>query len=673
MERCIRAIFSSDAAPEALADFVKAVHHETSKSGLAPINAFVLVEWCSILLQEISGTGHWEKWGLETVLSNAQALELCLGESSRSNVKHSALVVTRRGLRKVFSKADTRERVIGEAVQKLTAKGSHSTAGNAVILGVIGGVCARLPDAKQILLTKKPDFYAFYNREIIGSRTPVPAHIASALGDFFVDFATIEDLQKEIVPSLEKALLRAPEIVLNELVTPLFESLSKFIDLSSILRSNLLKPLLSNVKSTNVAIRHGALSAFKAAALSCREMKIVFQIAEEILTPLRSGKLSSTEQRTCHAEMLAVLPVSNATVELVAPSLSAVASKEANEAALTAETLALLHYVVWAVQNGTDLDKPVIDSIVKGLLDKKIPVRKLWTIRLGEMFLSTADADTLASRLDGLAEASMPALLEVWNDATSNPIAAAQSGLVTAAYVFTTIARSQFPLLSNPKVDAALKKAQIARQALTVEPKPSFLLNPRVYGKLSGDDDVRWFILALSALSEDVAGLDPDSAIAVGWSQAVIFSICSSSIRSTLRRDASQSLSRSYVRNPEAISRVIVAGLWHWIQAFESGDKESAAAAAKTDTQNLHLVVKSITLVSAEISRLNGQIRQTTRQGQMLELLVLSRPELIPRLHWIDLCLRVEVDPGVLAREYEDALLQSILDLTSFNEKVSLI
>jgi hypothetical protein len=219
--RCIRAIFNSGAPPKALAGFVDLVHAETLKTGLAPGNAFVLVEWCSILLQELTDTDHWERWGLQTVDSNSRVLELCLSESPRSNVKHAALVVTRRGLRKVFSKKDTRQKLIEETVKRLSAKGTQPSARNAVMLGVVAGVCARKPPAKEVLATLKSEYYTFYNREIIGSRSQVPAHISNALGDFFVDFTTEQDIEKEIIPALEKALLRAPEIVLNDLVSPL--------------------------------------------------------------------------------------------------------------------------------------------------------------------------------------------------------------------------------------------------------------------------------------------------------------------------------------------------------------------------------------------------------------------------------------------------------------------
>ncbi|TVY21703.1 eIF-2-alpha kinase activator GCN1 [Lachnellula arida] len=672
VQRCIRTIFGSDAPPEALVNFVKFIHVETRKPGLAPSNAFVLVEWCSILLQEISGTSHWERWGLETVVSNGQALELCLSESSRSNVKHSALVVTRRGLRKVFSNQDARQKAIEDVVKTLTAKGSQPSARNAVMLGVVAGVCARLPEPKDILSRKTSEIYAFYNREVIGSRSAVPAHVANGLSDFFEAFTTKNDTEKEIIPSLEKALLRAPEIVLNGLIEPFFQALPDTIDLSTILRGNLLKPLLSNIKSTNASIRHGALSTFKAIMLKCHELDIIAKVAEEIIMPLKTGKLPSADQRASHAEMLAVLPVSNLTVVSVTPAIAGAAGKEANDVALSAETTTLLHYVKWGVANGSEVPKPVIDIFVKGLSDKKVPVKKLWALRLGELFWDVHDPGILNSRFSSLAEAVIPALMDIWQETNSNPISAAQSGLVTAAYIFTAISHSKLAATSNSKVEIALKKAQVARQALTMDPKPSYLLNQRIYGKLSSDDDFKWLIRALSSLSCDISTIEADSATALGWSQAMIFCVCSTSVKPGLRRDASRALSEMYVKDASRISQITIAGLWRWRRSVESADKDSAAAISKTDNQNLHLVVRSICLPPVDVERLGGSISESIRQKQMVSLLVLSRPELLPRINWIDLCLRVEVDPGGLAREFGDQLIQQILDFTSFTETSSI-
>lgn len=523
---------------------------------------------------------------------------------------------------------------------------------------------------KECFENKKSEYYAFYVREVIGSRTPVPIHISSALGDFFEFFATKEGIEKEIVPALEKALLRAPEIVLNDLVTPLFHSLPDSTDLTNVLKNNLLKALLSNIKSTNAVIRQGALSAFRATAIKCHDVDGVAEIAEEIITPLKTGKLPSADLRAHHAEMLALLPVSQASATKISSAIAIVVGKEANEAALTSETLALIHYASWSVQNGLDLDKQVIDAFTKGISDKKAPIRRLWTTRLGELFWVAESDEVLQARLSKLAEAAIPSLMEIWQEVTSNPLAAAQSGLVTSAFVLTAIAHTRLARLSNSKVDGALKKAQIGKQALIVEPKPSFLLNQRIYGKLTNEDDFNWLLRALASTSDDIIAMDPSSPGAIAWSQAIIFCICSSTIKPNVRKEAAEVLSKLYLKNPSAISKVLVAGLWRWRDSVESGDKDSTAVFAKTENNNIHHVVRSICLSPAEIDERNASVDMSVRMEQMTLLLVLSRPELLPRVSWIQLCLKVEVDPGKLARESGNALVQQILDCTGFDEKV---
>ena len=652
---------------------MKSVHAETFKPGLAPSNAFVLVQWCSILLQEISGSSHWDKWGLETIVSNAYALELCLGESSRSSVKHSALVVTRRGLRKVFSVSDTRQKLIEEAVQKLSSKDTRPSARNSLMLGVIAGVCARYPEAKEILARKKLQVYSFYVREIIGSRSVLPAHIASGLHDFFVSFTSKEDFENEVVPSLEKALLRAPEIVLSDLVSPLFRSLPDSVDLSTILKKSLLKPLLSNIKSTNVTIRTGALNAFRAAICHCHEGDGIAWIAEEILTPLKTGKLSSSiDQRVCYAEMLAALPITEKTFAMLCPALSIVAGKEANETALAAETAALLRYLEFGVQEGMPFDKSVIDALVKGISETKVPFRRLWTLRLGQLFWSTNNREILKSTFSDLAESSVPALLGTWNEIMANPLSAAQSGLVTASYVFTAISQEKIALISGPKIATAMKMAQVSQQALAIDPKPSFLLNQRIYGKLTSDDDFRWFIRALSSVFQDLSNSKYNAETAMGWSQAIIFCICSLTVQPAFRREAALALSNLYIHSPTQVSNIIVAGIWRWRHSIESNEKDSAAILAKTDIQNLHLVVKAICLPSADVTRLGGEVVESVKQSQMISMLVLARPQLLPRVNWIDLSLRIKIDPGNLVRTSGDSLITEILESTSFKETVTI-
>ncbi|OBT57286.1 hypothetical protein VE04_03456 [Pseudogymnoascus sp. 24MN13] len=668
VEQCLRTIFRAGASPDILSPFIKSLHTEASKTNIAASNAFVLTEWFSILIQECSGTPYWAIWGQQLVASDAKVLEQCQKTTTKPNIRHSALVVTRRAFRKVVSCQDSAEASISDAIEGLSAKAAQPSARNAVTLGVIAGVCSRKPEAKGTLERKKENYYNFYTREIIGSRTPVPAHIANGLYDFFLDFTSAEELAKHVAPSLEKALLRAPEIVLDDLITPLVESLPQSIDLSKILQGNLLKPLLSNLKSTNATIRNGAHTAFRVTIPRCHDDAALSVITNEILLPLKSGKLPAADHRILHSEILKVLPITESLVEKVLPAVSAVAAKEPNEGALSAETSVLSLYTSWTLTNGTALPKVVLEAFSKGLSDKKAPLRKLWTLRLGDILWAQGGSNLENKNVVELAEASISSLIQLFDEVASNPIAAGQSGVVVGGYVLTALAAAKLPSLKSSKINEAIKKAKVIQQALAFEPKPSFLLNHRVYSKLTNDEDRLWLIRALSATADEASTSGPNSATALAWSQGVISCICSANVPPAVRRQCIEVLSKTYARLPQETSSMIVSGLWRWVRDIEVGEKDCAAAASKSDKANLHFIAKAICLSAADASKFGFQIDQSIKENQMVKMLVIARPELLPGVQWIELCLRVGVDPGQLCRQYNDAIIEQVLEITDFKE-----
>jgi len=674
VQKCLVSICKTEEA-DVLTPLVAAIRQESQKQAIAPGSAFVLAEWCSLLTQNLAGTALWGKLVNDIILSTADVLEKCLQPTSKGSVGHSALVITRRAFRTLAS-GENREKDIGAAVQSLAAKGTQPTAKNAPLLGVIAGVCSRKAEAKPVFEKLKSHYLAFYTREIIGSRAPLPKHLAGGLGDFFSTFVTPEELDKDVFPALEKGLLRAPEVVLNDLITPLVHALPEELDLSKALSARFIKPLLSNVKSSNAVIRSGAVTAFKELVNASRDFGVLEQVADEVLGPLKSGKLASADHRILHSEMLAYLPPVSGISSKIAAGLPPITSKEGNESALAAETLALNASAATLLPSDTDVPKALIDAYVKGLADKKPPVRRIWLLRCGEVLyaFSQDTGGSLPPNFVKFAEAILPPLLNIFTEVATNPVAAAQSGLVTGALVLcavgTLLQRSELASLH-----ASAKKASVQKTSLTLEPKPSYLLNPRIYSKFA-EEDLKWLTRALSAVAPALT----TSAVSVrtAWAQAFFYLICSATTPPTIRRQATTALSDLYVRSSTStndifpvITDTVVAGLWHWVGATESADKESAAALAKSENSNLHLVLRAICLAPKEYATLAGSDPVKEKmEAQMCSLLVLAKADLIPRASWIDLCLKVETDPGELAKKYEDRLVSEIVTRTGFEQKV---
>ncbi|KAK0766272.1 hypothetical protein N5P37_001164 [Trichoderma harzianum] len=643
-QKCLVSIVTREASSSTLQLLVKTLRQESSKQGIATSSAFVLVEWCSVLLQNLTEPS-WKEVGSEILLAYADVLEKCLRPSSKPTLAHSAIIVTRRGFRKLFSSPTLGPENLTDAVTNLTSKRSTPTAKNSVILGVIAGVAARRPVVRPTLETLKPLYYEFYNREILGSRTALSGHISAGLGDFFSSFATLDELQTQVAPVLEKSLLRTPEVILDGVLQSLVKDLPTEFDLSDLLAGKLLKQLLSNVKSTNALIRAGVLSSFRAIIAKCHNAGSVDQIIEEIGNPLKTGKLASADQRILHAEMLEAVPLSCPNAQKTTTILAAVASKEGNDVALAAETLTLCRAINVLIKGDSEISQPVLSALLKGLADKKATTRKIWLLRVGSVF-RTIDGPDLNAALTSFTEAVIPKFIDNFREVVANPTLTAQSGTIVGAYILTALTPVLQQWSTGSKVEADLLKLSTPSPALASS--QSFLLNPKIF----------------TGLSTNTA-----KEIVLAWSEAMIYIVTVSTVPSNVRQESAKSLTSLYAQNPSIMADIVINGLWaHLTQTINVGDKDST-----TETRDLIKVIKSICISSKELEALGGIASQEMLEQQACSLLIICRTELISRANWIDSCIRMGVDPGKLAEKYADILLNEISERTSVNQKVDVI
>lgn len=633
---------------------------EAIKPGLSPSSVFVLVEWCSLALQVCAtDRKRWDAHAVDIVAADAQLLELCASQETRASVKNSALVVTRRALRKIFRATELGGEAVKAIITQLARKNNLAYK-NAVLLGTVADVCTRLMDARPILKSLKSHFFSFWVREVIGSKTTVPNHIAAAFHDFFNGFTTLQDLQTEIVPALEKALLRAPEVVLNDLVRPMVGALPEQIDLSVILANRLLKPLLSNVKSTNADIRNGACSAFMELVGRCQDEKLLEKIGRDILTPLMTSKIASADQRIVHARMLSSMPFHTITSVVLCEGLCNVIAKEPNEAAAAAEgTTLVCHMALIVSRQSSTLDK-CFPVFVKGLDDKRPSFRRMWALKSGDLLWQILQPGWETPQATDVAKAIVPKLLDLFSEVAASPLPATQSGLVVAGYVVSSLCDSLGKIADGTALKSALQKANVIKQTLAVGAKPSFLLNPKVYTKLSSQEDFIWLVRSTFACSKEVLLKGPSLGVGEAWAQTLLSTIMASNVPHDKQLEAMKLLTTAYKQHPREISRLVITGLWTWYRNVENGVKDSAAFAAHTGLQKCHLVIRCICLPTNNPHDGNHGIAVEVLQPQLIDMLVLCRPELLPRANWIELCLRVGQDPGSLVKAHSIQCIEKV-------------
>lgn len=668
VEAVLKSLINGPHGDLVLPAIVKFLNQECQKKGLAHANAFVLVEWCSVLLLQFAKQPErWSKFGIEVALADARVLETCVGAGSdrrAARITHSALVITRRALRAILGSKEIGQDALGKLVVNLTAKGAASTAGNAVFLGVIAGVSSRLSDVKPRFEQHKQEYFAFYVREIISSKTQLPDHISNALHDFFDTFVTLEEVRKEIIPTVEKALLRAPEVVLNDIVSPMILALPESVDLSDVLLSNLLKPLLSNVKSSNPAIRAGTLRTFTALAAKSHNEEIIGKVADEVLNPLKQGKVSGVDQKVIHAQMLSAFKESSALSQKIPTGIAPVALKEPGEAAVIAEVSTLTKHLTYGLANGVAIDKTVTDAFIKGMADKRVPVRRLWAVRAADIWWNLTDAQHAQADILAFCQSTLPKLVEIWQEVNANPLPATQSGLVTVGHYVTALLL-KIRETKDEKLAAVYKKSDVLSQSLVSQPKPSFLLNTKVYTKLSTEEDVVIALRALRAVAPFVVDNSANQEVQDAWAQAFIFFIAGQSVSSRARSAARQALTQTYLEeSPEKISNIIIQGVWSWYKSSALEDKDSAAFASRNGSTELGAVLGCICLSPDVVSKLKGNVTQDQLRKQAISLLVLSRNELVPKTSWIDTTLRMGVDPGQLVQQSLQECMALIKEVT---------
>ncbi|ODQ53263.1 ARM repeat-containing protein [Saitoella complicata NRRL Y-17804] len=642
---------------------IPAIKKESAKAStgaIAASNAFALLEWINDLIVLASTSEEaFSKVSGDAIIAQATLLEACMSYESKEGIRKGALQSTRAAMRALFRLPEGRgAQIVQQYVETLVAGGNPT---NAVALGVVAGVASHLTVTsapKEKVEELNGQYYTYFTKVLLASKTHVPRHIAEGLGDFFKGFTTSEDFVGQLATPLKNSLLRAPDMVLNSLAGPVFTSLRESIDPSEALNTALLTPILNGLKSSNTSTREGALKTLQAVLPLCKNEEGAAKVAASIAENLKPGKLASAEHRTTYARSLSFLPPSISLAKTVPSSLLAGIAKEANEQALVAEVKAAMGCVSWGLKNGVAVENDVAAAVVKGFADKKGAVKSVW-LSTTAAALWDAGVSPSAEVLE-FARAVAKPLLDAGRAASADALKAVQDGGVVAAYAGTAVGLGRFAQWKELEVDTA----GIAAAALTLSPKPSYLLYDRVFTKLASPEDHTWFARALQTVAEH-ASEKQFKAAGAAWSQSMIYAITAPSVSHEVKAIAQESLKACYLARPALVSAEIASGVWSWLVQLDEARKEGPAASAGVQSlNNLHSVLISI------CPNTDAAVDQEILQQQMVDLAVVAHHPLLKvgkRNLWIELCLRVGVDPGVLVATRAEELVLTVEVVLSQN------
>ncbi|KAL6242628.1 translational activator of GCN4 [Rhinocladiella similis] len=653
VQSCLRAYLrvptSADITYPAVTTFLL---QESQKTAIASTSAFVLLEWGCIAQQEsLHNKKAFDLFFGKICVASARLVDKCEDQDVRGGVQHSAVTIARRGLRDVFKDANFGETALDLALKNVVGT-TDANASYAPYVGIIAGVSSRLPERHAQLQTSSKQILDFYVKSVIGSKTPVAAHEALGIRDFFTDYVTMKDMSESVVPAIEKAILRSPEAILQGPIEALASYLPEKIDISDLIASKLVKPLISAMNSTNPTIREGAGKALLTLVRRGGNSDAFHKTSVELSAALKSSKAASFEMRGIISEVLESVPREVKTSPIIAQALTVAAAKEANEGALRKELTAIAPHLQ-AILALSAIDKALSEPIMKGCAEKRLNFRKSWLLFLANVLKGLEHAP-LDSNSQEFVRSALKVLKDVHDEIAPNPMPAVQNGYVAAAFGLPALLDSQ---LLQTDVYKSKSYNDLRRNLLDTEPKVSLLLNPKVYMRLSSSEENRWALAALVSAASELENASGGAKTA--WARAILHLLLTPEVDSNVRKETGAALSRAYLDKPASVGQSIVLGIWDVLKSRSSDLIIKYEEGVPLSDNRILQAIKCISPAKDKTPEQN--VSPKILEQQSISTTVLLRPELIAKADWIATCLGIGLDPGKLVEQHHDAVFAELL------------
>ena len=273
------------------------------------------------------------------------------------------------------------------------------------------------------------------------SRYSVPKHESDALTGFFRRSLQPEDITSTLLPAMEKASLRSPEVAIP-VIADLFRT---FLsdgkqERVRIVRDNetfkrLATLSLNATKSSNAAVRSDAVTLI-GVVLSLEEaedgnINAYSHVLGEILTPAKSGKTSGPEHRLALFSMLSFIPATLPLLSLSKELVSAIPqllSKESNEAAIATLCNTAKPHLISLLSNGSFVGS--IPNFVSEMKNAKPAIRRaVFSLVGGAIYETSTLVQNVGTIRETFISSIVPVLENSFSAIISNPLTSPTSPL----------------------------------------------------------------------------------------------------------------------------------------------------------------------------------------------------------------------------------------------------
>ncbi|GAA5986671.1 hypothetical protein JCM11641_001358 [Rhodosporidiobolus odoratus] len=661
---------TSSLPPKYTPGLIKFLDAETQKieKASAATSRFALLGWATTIYSS-SPTQSEEGFDEGQWVSLVNSLSTLVGGllepngGAKEGLKHSTLVLSRRAVR-------SRPAHISRLIRTLTSQKADPTFKHAPLIGIALDVALRLKDEKgqmgkgmKVVDEVKDVVNDYYLANVVAAKTAPPAHALSAFNDFLSRTAALPTALSVFVPAFEKALNRAAEPALTVLQSYL-AALPTSISSASELREKLTPPVLATTKSTSAPTRAASIRVSESLLSAASTEADLKSIAEQIYTPLRTGKTNSPDHRTTLYTLLSLLPASTSlSPEITSTALGALA-KETNETTFSALCLTLKTHlsIVLSSPTSSPIPAPQATSLTKSMGDTKPAFRRaiqssigstLWTLRENGGEITEVEKKFV----EGLVPAFEASAKVIGSAAVTNP-----SGAVEGYVLVASLVGERYTGKGLAKIDALLSNPTLAQLGLQGA-KPNFFLYDKVYRKAAlkgNEEDGFWLAKALEAFWEaDGEKIAKDEALRSAFAAALLH-LTTASPSHSIRTSCISFISRANLHSPKSLSLVLVDGLRTYLTT--PLPKPAPAKAGEDPIDPIDLAPRLKPVLHA-LTGFSEDLSEEDREKVMEKLLVVAHHERLGQKEgslWIELVLKANLQPEGLIERRLETLLEGI-------------
>ncbi|GAA5985182.1 hypothetical protein JCM5350_004261 [Sporobolomyces pararoseus] len=655
-------------APSMTNGMIKWLENEVNKIEKSGQNAtrFSLLGWAATIYSSVPSDGSLEDPQWLSLLSSLSTLVYILLDPTtkiKPSLRNSVLVITRRAIR-------NRHASIPRLVQALTSAKADPTFRHAPLIGIAMDVAAHLKNGKGEKVAGQPyieesktKVSEYYLNNVVTSKTTPPPQVLDALSPFFRSTLSLEEISSTFVPALEKAVNRVSEpglAVLSSFVASLDPSLAS----DPSLRAKLAPAIISQTKSASASTRSSAIRLFTSLFSSGAESDLL-PVAEQIFTPLKTGKTTSPDHRTTLYTLVSILPASpKLSLEAASIALTAL-PKESNEQTVSAMSASLTKHVPAVLLSNTPIPAPQIAALVKGMADTKPPLRRLHNQTVGNIFwnlpATSTDEQHITEAMVSFAEGVLPGLEGALKTITANTLNSPAGPL--EGYVAVAVLKGRLQNYSgSKKLNDSIQVNQTLQQLGTTNgAKPNFFLLDKLYKKISTKEEGIWFIHALEsffgALETRIA---KDEAVRASFANALVF-LAVEGPTFEVRKAALAFVQEATERSPQLLHLAMRDAIRSWLVQGEKA-KTPAKPVAEDAAEPIDHATRLRPLLMTLVTFAESTPRETVEELVSHLLVVAHHPRLssVEASFWIEMLMHANVSPDQLIAAKLNELLEFI-------------